>query len=257
MMERDRYILLVDGSTEVCSVALASEQRGVVSSIFESEKSRQSERLAPMVHEVMEQSAKELQEDIQLEGVVVAEGPGSYTGLRIVAGYVKGLCMALGIPLYTVSTTELMVHTFLARKGSVAEDALLIPMIDARRMEVYSALYRTDASRVTEIEALVLNDETVQERLTHALGTRTGYFFGSGAEKSIELFQKFCPNMEFFAGIQPDAATLSQRGFELLKEGTQRDVTYWEPLYLKEYEAKVGVPNKVLQGLEGNHQAGK
>lgn len=251
VVAKDRIILLIDGSTEVCSVAVASEQRGILSAVFEPEKSKQSERLAPMVHEVLEQAATSMSEGLALDGAIVAEGPGSYTGLRIVAGYAKGFCMSRGIPLYTVSTTELMAQTFLSRKDDVCPDALLMPMIDARRMEVYSALYRADVSPLTEIEALVLNDEQVQGRIAQALGDKVGYFFGSGAEKAIELFHGLCPRMEFVAGLQPDVAALGKRGFELLNQGEKKDVTYWEPFYLKEYEAKIGVPNKVLRGLGG------
>lgn len=246
MMRRDRYILLIDGSTEVCSVALASEQSGVVASSFESAKSKQSERLAPMAHEVL----SSLPEGGRLEAVVVAEGPGSYTGLRIVAGYAKGLCMALGLPLYTITTTELLAHTFLSQRSDIDEGALLIPMIDARRMEVYAGLYDHEATSLTDIKALILTDSEVQDSIKEVIGEKNAYFFGSGAEKAVELFHEWLPNAEYQPNIVPDASTMVQRAWALLADEEPQDVTYWEPFYLKEYQAKVGVPNKVLKRLQ-------
>lgn len=245
-MERDRYILLIDGSTEVCSVALASERLGIVSSAFESAKSKQSERLAPMAHEVL----ASLPEEGQLVAVVVAEGPGSYTGLRIVAGYAKGLCMALGLPLYTMTTTELLAHTFLSQSDDVDRRALLMPMIDARRMEVYAGLYDAEAMSLTDVKALILTDPEVQQSIKEAIGDEgEAYFFGSGAEKAVELFHDLLPKAKFQPGIVPDASAMMKKAWVLVEGGSSQDVTYWEPFYLKEYQAKVGVPNKVLKRL--------
>lgn len=239
----DGYILMLDGSTEVCSVALSSADRKLMANVFESTKSKQSECLAPMVHEVLGAlPRREL-----LKAVIVAEGPGSYTGLRIVAGFTKGLCMAMGLPLYTITTTELLSHTFLWRNKDVGPEAILMPMIDARRMEVYASLHDAKGKALTTTQALILTEREVQDAIAQELLGREAYFFGSGAEKAQELFGEICPSAQFIPNILPDVAALVDKAWELVEgEGEPRDITYWEPFYLKEYEAKVGMPNKVL-----------
>lgn len=242
-------ILLIDGSMQSCSVALIDEKGGILEAHTELTPNKQSERLAPMVHEVLEARGG-LGEELSLAAIVVAEGPGSYTGLRIVAGYAKGLAYALGIPIYTVSTPQLMVDTALQHYPELgdAEETLLMPMIDARRMEIYTALYDSAGNPVSEIETLILTDEVVLNALQRRAEGKKLYYFGSGAEKAQELFGKFIPSSLYLPHLMPEAGTMATRAVHLWREGTPVDTMYWEPFYLKEYQAKVG-ENKVLAEL--------
>ena len=235
-------ILLIDGSMQSCSVALANEQGEVLRSLTELTPNKQSERLAPMVHQLFGKEGRE-----GLSALVVAEGPGSYTGLRIVAGYAKGLAYALGIPIYTVSTLQLMVDTVLEQHSELKglENALLMPMIDARRMEVYSALYNAQGDSVSEIEAMILTDEIKLNALQRRVGGNKLYYFGSGAEKAQDLFAQIFPSAVYLPHLIPQAEAMANRAVELLRSATPVDTMYWEPFYLKEYQAKVGA-NKVL-----------
>lgn len=243
-VSKDKYILLLDSSTDHCSVALAKgNEQGItiLSAEEEQDRSRQSERLAVMAHEVL----THLPEGSKLSGICVAEGPGSYTGLRIAAGYAKGLAFAQEIPLVTLPTTLLMVRTFMANHPECGSDALLIPMIDARRMEVYSALYRCDGTAETEIAALILTEEEAQNSLKELAGKYEVHYFGSGAEKAEGLFSQLLPNSRLHKGIVPQAKDMAADALRLLELGEVVDVAYWEPFYLKEYQAKKSL-NKVL-----------
>lgn len=240
-MERDKCILLLDSSTDYCSVALVSEEGKLIGSLEEEDRRRQSERLALMANDLLQGHT--------LSAICVAEGPGSYTGLRIAAGYAKGLAWSLGIPLYSISTTQLICRSFLAsHQESLGDSALLMPMIDARRMEVYTALYSEEAHPESHIEALILTDESTQKELVERVGSQPLYYFGSGAAKAEELFSQWLPQSRLVADIYPHAKDMAPDALRLLREGQPLDVAYWEPFYLKEYEAKK-TKNKVLARL--------
>ncbi|MDO5035721.1 MAG: tRNA (adenosine(37)-N6)-threonylcarbamoyltransferase complex dimerization subunit type 1 TsaB [Porphyromonas sp.] len=242
-MERD-FILLLDTSTDVSSVALCSaDGETIVAERLYKAAQKHADQLAPLV----EQMLTEMPEGGRLVAVGVAEGPGSYTGLRIGASYAKGLCFALDVPMVSISTPEVMVYTFLT-SNEVEPEALLMPMIDARRMEVYSALYDAKSEPITDIEALILTEEMTQKSLQGEVGSRPLYYFGSGAEKAEELFSELLPSATLVKGIEPKASAMARRAVGLLEEGKTNDVAYWEPFYLKEYQAKKS-QNKVLRSL--------
>ena len=239
---KNRYILLLDSSTDYCTVALAEEGNTprIIAEAEENDRSKQSERLAVMANEVLEH----LPEGTELSAICVAEGPGSYTGLRIAAGYAKGLAFAKRIPLLAISTTRLIALSYLAQE-QVSKETLLMPMIDARRMEVYSALYDAKGDPVSDIAALVLTEATTQASISELVGEQPLVFFGSGAEKAVELFQSLLPASRYIPNIAPHAKHMASHAFKLLDTGEHLDVAYWEPFYLKEYEAKKSL-NKVL-----------
>lgn len=240
-----KYILLLDSSTDHCSVALAqssAEATTILAAEEERDRSKQSERLAVMAHEVLSQ----LPEGEKLSAICVAEGPGSYTGLRIAAGYAKGLAFAQVIPLVAIPTTLLMVRSYLAAHPECDHEVLLMPMIDARRMEVYSALYSREGEAETDIDALVLTEPEVQHSLKDLVGERKLIYFGSGAEKAESLFTELLPHSHLQKGIVPQAKDMAGDAFGLLESGKMLDVAYWEPFYLKEYQAKKSL-NKVLK----------
>lgn len=243
-MHEGEYILLLDSSTEVCSVALGTWGGEVVAQEFLSKPQQQSEQLAPMAQRMMDA----IPGGARLAGVALSEGPGSYTGLRIGASYAKGLCFALGVPMVSLSTPELMVYSLL-QKRSFGSDTLFLPMIDARRMEVYTALYDSTPQVISEILPLVLTDEEAQKSLQDAVGASPLIYFGSGAGKAKELFGTILPQAGYVSDIYPDAVTLLEPAIRLFEKGAHNDVAYWEPFYLKEYEAKRS-PNKVLARLK-------
>lgn len=243
MEETKEYILLLDSATEVCSVALGKTDGTILSHKAETTPNKHSELLAFFADELLREIPGGAKRG--LSGVVVSEGPGSYTGLRIGASYAKGLCWALGLPLVAVPTTEALVYSFLRSEAgqnllSEKKDALLLPMIDARRMEVYGGVYTADAKLIeeAEIRAIVLTDEEDQAYLQRLVDDRDVIFFGNGAEKAIpvisELFGEkaaFCPE------ISADAGAMLDRGIRGIQKGESVDVGYWTPFYLKEFQA--------------------
>jgi tRNA threonylcarbamoyladenosine biosynthesis protein TsaB len=178
---------------------------------------------------------------IPLDAVAVSEGPGSYTGLRIGYSMAKGVCYGRNVPLISLPTLEVLCVPILLGKemSEYVEDSvspLLVPMIDARRMEVYSAVYDRALKPVRGIQADIVDADTYREYLDRG----PVYFFGDGAEKTKTVIQH--PNAHFIDNIHPLAKymqPLAERKF--LREEFV-DVAYSEPFYLKEFEAKPSKP---------------
>ena len=158
--------------------------------------------------------------DFPIEAVAVSEGPGSYTGLRIGASVAKGLAYGLNVPLMAVPTLQIMA----VQVASQVRDGLLCPMIDARRMEVYNAFYTPELKEVIPVAATIVDEHSFAEQL--AAGKV--YFFGNGAAKCKSVIRH--ENAVFLENIVPNAAWI--RGGKIV------DTAYWEPFYLKAYEAK-------------------
>lgn len=248
----EEYYLLIDTSTEVCSVALGTGEEIVDYKEYKG-TNKHSELLAAMAGELLSR----IDYKHTLKGVGVSNGPGSYTGLRIGASYAKGLCWTLGIPLASVMTTELLAMTLFEMEDELDyPDALLMPMIDARRMEVYTALYSGHyspsysgvVSPLTDIAAVILTDEESQERLKEIAGDRLLYYFGNGAEKAKPIFDDLLPKSRLIYDLRPCADAMLEAVVGKIQRGETEDVAYWEPYYLKEYEAKKSV-NKVLSRI--------
>ena len=158
--------------------------------------------------------------DFPVEAIAVSEGPGSYTGLRIGASVAKGLSYGMNVPLMAVPTLQIMA----AQVAAQVRDGLLCPMIDARRMEVYNAFYTPDLAEVVPVAATVVDEHSFAEQL--AAGKV--YFFGNGAAKCKSVIRH--ENAVFIDEIVPNAAWI--------KGGKIVDTAYWEPFYLKAYEAQ-------------------
>jgi tRNA threonylcarbamoyladenosine biosynthesis protein TsaB len=168
---------------------------------------------------------------IPVDAVAVSMGPGSYTGLRIGVSLAKGVCYGRALPLIAVPTLKVLCVPVLLGKEELPEDALLVPMIDARRMEVYSAVYDRALKEVRPIQADVVTAEIYQEYLNRG----PVYFFGNGAQKCQAVIQH--PNARFIEGIHPLAKNmfpLAERSMHLQEF---QDVAYFEPFYLKEFVA--------------------
>ena len=226
-------ILHIETSTQVCSVAV-SEDSHVIFQLEDHSGPNHAERLGSMVDEALSFTDNHA---IPFDAVAVSCGPGSYTGLRIGVSMAKGICYGRSLKLIAVPTLELMCVPILLRE-MVEENALLCPMIDARRMEVYAGIYDRALKEVRPVGADVVDAETYKQWLDE----RPVYFFGNGAAKCMETINH--PNAHLIEGIEPLAKwmqPLAER--RLLNEQTE-DVAYFEPFYLKDYVAKM--PKKLI-----------
>ena len=176
-----------------------------------------------------------------LDGVCVSKGPGSYTGLRIGVSMAKGVCYGRGIPLLSVSTLEVMCVPLLLYRDDLDMSALLCPMIDARRMEVYSVLYNTSLQEVRPIQADVVTADTYLPWLERG----PVWFFGNGAEKCKTVITH--PNAHFIDDIVPEAKHMFPLAERRFLAQQWEDVAYFTPFYLKDFVAK---PAKDLLNLK-------
>ena len=219
-------ILALETSSHVCSIALhdVTDGRLIGQSELRVEKSH-STHLTILIKQLLENTGHALTD---FAAVAVSDGPGSYTGLRIGAAAAKGLCFALDIPLVAVSTLGALAAQVAAVTVG-AEETLFCPMLDARRMEVYTALYTHDGQQVLAPAPLVLTPEALAEQLAH----RRVLCFGSGAAKFRPLVIGQS-NVGFLLGIEPSAVAVGALAVEMFRRQEFQDVAYYEPFYLKE-----------------------
>jgi tRNA threonylcarbamoyladenosine biosynthesis protein TsaB len=226
-------ILHIETSTSVCSVAV-SEDSQVIFQQEDHSGPNHAERLGSMVDEALSFTDNHA---IPFDAVAVSCGPGSYTGLRIGVSMAKGICYGRNLKLIAVPTLELMCVPVLLRE-MVEDDALLCPMIDARRMEVYAGIYDRALHEVRPVGADVVSEDTYKQWLDE----HPVYFFGNGAAKCMETINH--PNAHLIDGIEPLAKWMQPIAeHRLLNEQTE-DVAYFEPFYLKDYVAKM--PKKLI-----------
>ena len=166
----------------------------------------------------------------ELSGVAVSRGPGSYTGLRIGVSAAKGICYGADIPLIALDTLLIMARGLL-RNIADNDGLLLCPMIDARRMEVYTALYDTAGTRVKDITAEIIVNDSFKDYLDE----RKIIFFGDGSGKCRDTLKH--PNAVFIEGIYPSACYMAQLSFKAFAEKIFEDTAYFEPFYLKDFLA--------------------
>jgi tRNA threonylcarbamoyladenosine biosynthesis protein TsaB len=225
-------ILHLETSTNVCSVAL-SEDGVCLFSKSNAEGMNHAALLSVFIAEaldVLKSTGK------KLDAVAVSSGPGSYTGLRIGVSTAKGLCYGYGIPMIAVSTLEVLA-AYALQVTTEAQDALFCPMIDARRMEVYAAFYTAKAVMTREISADIIDSDSYQE----ILAAQPVYFFGNGAEKCKTTLTH--PNARFIDNLVPLAENMIPLAERAFAENNFVDVAYFEPFYLKEFQATT--PKKI------------
>jgi tRNA threonylcarbamoyladenosine biosynthesis protein TsaB len=218
-------ILSLETSTNVCSVALHDDGKLVASSEIHIEQSHAS-KLALLIDDLKRLSDFPLN---KLAAVAISSGPGSYTGLRIGTSTAKGLCYALNIPLIAVGTLDLLASH--VNKYNLTEN-LLIPMIDARRMEVYCQVTNAKLYNITPVEAKIIDESSFVDLLESNQIT----FFGNGADKCQEVIKH--KNAFFLKEVYPSAIQLGRIAFEKFSEQKSEDLSSFEPFYLKDFIAK-------------------
>lgn len=214
-------ILTIETSTPVCSAAWCINGE-VVASRINTEGGNHASLLPTFIDELIQESK---QQGWHADAVAVSEGPGSYTGLRIGLSTAKGLCYGWNVPLIPIPTLDILCQQVLSTQ-TLPDDAILLPMIDARRMEVYTAHYNTKLQRTSPILAQIVND-------TQWLPTdQPIYYFGDGAEKCQTVLSQ--PYIHFLPGIIPNAAFMGVLA-EHAPSLNAIEMAYYTPFYLKEF----------------------
>ncbi|MDE6810596.1 MAG: tRNA (adenosine(37)-N6)-threonylcarbamoyltransferase complex dimerization subunit type 1 TsaB [Muribaculaceae bacterium] len=220
-------ILNIETSGKTCSVALTAE--GMILRHYENFEGRNH---ATLLSDYIKSCLDHLEDhELKLEAVAVSLGPGSYTGLRIGLSEAKGLAYALDIPLIGLSTLEIMAVGAMFREDA-DPDALLVPMIDARRMEVYTAVYDFALTPVVAPTPLILADDSYERFLAEGPVT----FFGDGSDKARDLFGSN-PNARFIADIVPLATDMTALADRAFARRQFLDLAYSVPEYLKDFQA--------------------
>lgn len=230
-------ILIIETSTEVCSVALSED--GKLFDLIESDQGQNHARLTTVFAEQL-LSRNNIRPG-ELCAVAVSKGPGSYTGLRIGVSTAKGICYASHIPLIAVGTLEAMAnHVSLNRNNYDIPDhlpALYCPMIDARRMEVFSMLLDENGRVVKPISADVIDGQFLVDQLAE----KQVVFFGNGSAKCMKLINS--PNALFLPDITASAKHMCELVWQHYTKNQFEDVAYFEPFYLKDFVATVSTKN--------------
>ncbi len=213
-------ILCVETTTTNCSVAIARDGEILALEEDMGVNYSHSERLHKYIVKVLEKASIERNE---IEAIAVSKGPGSYTGLRIGVSSVKGLCYALDIPLISVDTLKALANQ------AYNEAEYIIPLLDARRMEVYSAVFSNTSERLRETQAEILTTDSFSSYLNKG---RTA-FIGNGVEKFAEIIEN--PNAVFLPKALPSAREVGELAEEKFTKKDFEDVAYFEPYYLKDF----------------------
>lgn len=227
-------ILSIETSTNCCSVAVSSEG----ACLFDRRDAAGPNHAVVLGRFVDEALAFADSQGMPLDAVAVSCGPGSYTGLRIGVSMAKGICYGRGLKLIGIPTLELLCVPILLTHDEMDENARLCPMLDARRMEVYAAVYDRALNTVRQLQADIVDADTYKEYLDRG----PVYFFGNGAKKCMEVINH--PNARLIEGIEPLASNMFPLAEQRMARGEKDDVAYFVPTYLKDFVAKK--PRKLL-----------
>lgn len=228
-------IINIETSGRICSVAISRD--GVVEyQLEDTEGMKHAERLAPFLDKCMEEMHRR---GMKPDAVAVSMGPGSYTGLRIGLSAAKGLCFGLDVPLIGVDTLQLLAVKAMFRTMDWQGDEILVPMVDARRMEVYTGAYDFALNELTVPGPMILDENSYHDILERG----KVWFIGDGSDKAKDVIKH--PEAHWMEGLLPharDMVALSEKAF---REGRFEDTAYCTPRYLKEYQT-TKPRNKVL-----------
>jgi tRNA threonylcarbamoyladenosine biosynthesis protein TsaB len=216
-------ILNIETGTSVCSVAL-SEGKQVIALRESDGEPAHAAKLSVFIYELLAEQKLRITD---LDAIAISEGPGSYTGMRIGTSTAKGLCFGANKPLIAVGSLQSLAK-LAVEKMKPSLEMLLCPMIDARRMEVYTALYNSNAEKINEVSAQIVDENTYAE----LLGTHKIIFFGDGAEKCKSVINS--PNA-IFININASATGMIDIAAEKFANSDFVDVAYFEPFYLKDF----------------------
>jgi tRNA threonylcarbamoyladenosine biosynthesis protein TsaB len=221
-------LLSIESATSVCSVALHNQSQLIAAKENQIPQTTATQ-IMPMIDALFAEAKVGIKD---LSGVVVSEGPGSYTGLRIGVATAKGICFALNIPLVSINTLALLAYQLKIRQGSnLDRNTLLCPMLDARRHEVYCMLLNAQLNQIEPTQAKVIDAESFSSNLNTQI-----IFFGDGSDKCKSIINH--PNAIFVQGIVPKAESLGEMGFAKWQNSDFVDVTQFEPYYLKDFMFK-------------------
>lgn len=227
-------ILNIETSTDVCSVALSRDGQ-----ILFSEVDKEGPSHAKLIGPFIDKALK-VAENLELkpDAISVSSGPGSYTGLRIGVSIAKGVCYALGIPLISIPTLDLLSDMFI-NSIEHSENILIRPVLDARRMEVYTGLYNGKGICIESAKALIVNESSFEAELTEKLV----YFVGNGSAKLRNVLHS--QNARFVDELKPLAEAMVKLAEVSYNKSNFVDVAYFEPFYLKEFVATVSKKNVI------------
>lgn len=226
-------ILSLETSTTNCSVAVSVNGQTVALKEENSKNYSHAEQLHVFIDEVLKKTGIKVDD---LDAIAVSKGPGSYTGLRIGVSTAKGLCFACNLPLISIPTLESLAHQISSDK--LTEDDLILPMLDARRMEVYTQTYNANLKAINTTEAKVLDENSFDDLKATYL-----HFIGNGVEKYKAVTQ--LNNARFYTSGIPSANEMGKIAYAKFQNKEFEDVAYFEPYYLKEFIA--GKPKKRFQ----------
>lgn len=229
--------LLIETATTSCSVTVANEKKVLASKEISIPKAHASS-LCPMIESVLQDSGLKVAD---LSAVAVSKGPGSYTGLRVGVSTAKGICFGADIPLIGIGTLDILAE---AGRSHLKGNGIIIPMIDARRMEVYAALFDSKANRISEVRAMVLDGGSFNEELKKYDEI---VFIGDGAGKFKSCLSEEQAARNQFIQTYPSAEYMLSPVLKMWKEKIFEDVAYFEPFYLKNFVA--GISKKSQKAL--------
>ena len=216
------YILSLETATTNCSVSLSKDGETIVLKEDNDKSYSHAERLHVYIDTVLQEA--NIGKSV-IDAIAVSKGPGSYTGLRIGVSAAKGLCFALDKPLISIPTLDALAHQVSIKEG------VIISMLDARRMEVYSAVYDSNYKQIRETQAQILDEHSFSDYLEKG----KVYFIGNGVEKTKMLIKH--PNANFIEDKLPSANEMSKLSYDKYKVNDAEDVAYFEPYYLKDFVA--------------------
>ncbi|WP_299431491.1 tRNA (adenosine(37)-N6)-threonylcarbamoyltransferase complex dimerization subunit type 1 TsaB [uncultured Maribacter sp.] len=214
-------ILNLETATTNCSVSIAKDGELIVLKEHNSSNYSHAEQLHVFIEEALQEASLSIKD---IDAIAVSKGPGSYTGLRIGVSAAKGLCFSLDVPLISIATLESMSYQVV-----MEENAVIIPVLDARRMEVYSSVFNASYSEIRETRAEIIDESSFRDY------TEKGKVIiaGSGAEKCKEILTH--PNFEFYTTVIPSAKEMASLSYQKFKDKNFQDVAYFEPYYLKDF----------------------
>lgn len=220
-------ILNIETSTKTCSVSLAKDGQTIICIEETSDQYIHAEKLNVFIENLFNKSGLSID---KLDAVCVSKGPGSFTGLRIGVASAKGFCYALDIPLLSIDSLTVLTHQYL-QNNQVGEIDLMIPMIDARRMEVYTTVFNAKKNMIAPISPKIIDEKSFSEY------TVPIHLFGDGAEKCKSVLS--ATNVHVHNSLLTSASAMSSLSYQKYKNKEYEDLAYFDPFYLKDFVAGV------------------